>query len=89
MLANTLSLDDEEAVQSELAELQREYMPELPSELKDPRQELADRESSLPDVPSQKPISSEPEGEWFSFLIVDRLAHQSCDQLQGTGSGFQ
>ena len=71
MLSNNLSLDEEEAVQKELLELQQDIVRQhLSLSLKDPHilqatESQAPLDIELPSIPTSKPIERPKEGQAF------------------------
>ena len=75
MLSNNLSLDEEEAVQKELLELQQDIVRQhLSSSLNDPHilqatESKVPLDIELPSIPSSKPIAR-PKGQAFLNYII-------------------
>jgi hypothetical protein len=93
MLSNNLSLDEEEAVQKELLELQQDIVRQrLSSSSNDPHNlQAVESEASLdielPSIPSSKPIESPKEGQAFLNFYYFSLLHDNlrCRDQQSFG----
>jgi hypothetical protein len=84
MLSSTLSLDEEEAVQEELRQLQAETVSALyilvhsaNSGLDDVQLSASEDHLSLPSAPTSEPILEVPEGEKRTFLLLPSFLYSS------------
>ena len=84
MLSNSLSLDEEEAVQKELLELQQDILQDTESKVP--------LDIELPSIPSSKPIERPTEGQAFlnlyyscSYMVISDVKSAAASKVPVAG----